>query len=196
MGRAPGSPHSKKLILPPPDRQPFSSCASTESTAACAVLKMLCETVNRLQAARTRKLTKELVVGKSPDLTGKHRSQPPAPEHVGRAKFTPQQEVHTPAVRTSTIFILRLNRKYRSACHFEDALQNSKPPSGGSDSQLRKIGCWKSSAHRQTPIAAARSRTCGPRQVHPTARSAYSRRPNINHFHPAPQPKVPFRVPF
>jgi hypothetical protein len=99
---------------------------------------MLCETVNRLQAARTRKLTKELVVGKSPDLTGKHRSQPPAPEHVGRARFTPQQEVHTPAVRTSTIFILRLNRKYRSACHFEDALQNSKPPSGGSDSQLRK----------------------------------------------------------
>jgi hypothetical protein len=115
---------------------------------------------------------------------------------VGRAKFTPQQEVHTPAVRTSTIFILRLNRKYRSACHFEDALQNSKPPSGGSDSQLRKIGCWKSSAHRQTPISAARSRTCGPRQVHPTARSTYSCRPTVKHFQPAPQPKVPFRVPF
>jgi hypothetical protein len=55
--------------------------------------------------------------------------------------------VHTPAVRPSNIFILRLNRKYRCLCHFEDALQNSKPPSGGSDSQLRKIGCWKSSAH-------------------------------------------------
>jgi hypothetical protein len=97
---------------------------------------MLCKTASRLQAAPTRNCERS-VVGKA-RLTGKHRSQPPAPEHVGRARFTPQQEVHTPAVRTSTIFILRLNRKYRSACHFEDALQNSKPPSGGSDSQLRK----------------------------------------------------------
>ena len=164
MWAAPGSPHSKKYILLPSDRQTFSACASAESTVPCAVLKMLCKTASRLQAAPTRNCERS-VVGKA-RLTGKHRSQPPAPEHVGRARFTPQQEVHTPAVRPSNIFSLRLSRKYRSVCRFENALQNSKPPSGGSDSQTcERIGCWKEP--RLSPLCRTTPKLMQPRAGHP-----------------------------